>query len=89
KEFEHDPFNDSPSDPVNNKLDIIKDELINRFSRQSKIYNKIASNFQRDIFNKLLEIPNESDIKFFSDYSNLEKEEAALREISNFMSPQK
>lgn len=89
KEYEHDPFSESPSDPVNNKLDIIKNELINRFSRQSKVYNKIASNFQRDIFNKLLEIPGEDAIKFYNNYSNLDKEEASLREISNFMSPQK
>ncbi|HCS7033156.1 TPA: ATP-binding protein [Escherichia albertii] len=89
KEYEHDPFSDSPSDPVNNKLDIIKNELVSRFSRQSKIYNKIASNFQRDIFNKLLEVPGENELRFFNDYSNLDKEEASLREISNFMSPQK
>lgn len=89
KEYEHDPFADSPSDPVNNKLDLIKNDLVNRFSRQSKIYNKIASNFQRDIFNKLLEVPSEDDIKFFSDYSNLDTEERSLREISEFMSPQK
>lgn len=89
KEYEHDPFSDSPSDPVNNKLDIIKNELVNRFSRQSKIYNRIASNFQRDIFNKLLEVPGEDELKLFNNYSNLDKEEASLREISNFMSPQK
>ncbi|CZY28185.1 MULTISPECIES: AAA family ATPase [Enterobacter cloacae complex] len=89
KEYEHDPFSDSPSDPVNNKLDIIKNELVNRFSRQSKIYNKIASNFQRDIFNKLLEVPGEDELNFYNNYSNLDKDEASLREISNFMSPQK
>ncbi|HCI5779820.1 TPA: ATP-binding protein, partial [Klebsiella quasipneumoniae subsp. quasipneumoniae] len=89
KEYEHDPFSDSPSDPVNNKLDIIKNELVNRFSRQSKVYNRIASNFQRDIFNKLLEVPGEDELKLFNNYSNLDKEEASLREISNFMSPQK
>lgn len=89
KEYEHDPFSDSPSDPVNNKLDIIKNELVNRFSRQSKIYNRIASNFQRDIFNKLLEVPGEDELNIFNNYSNLDKEEASLREISNFMSPQK
>ncbi|HDX8328609.1 TPA: AAA family ATPase [Raoultella terrigena] len=89
KEYEHDPFSDSLSDPVNNKLDIIKNELVNRFSRQSKIYNRIASNFQRDIFNKLLEVPGEDELKFYNNYSNLDKEEASLREISNFMSPQK
>ncbi|EMJ7122128.1 AAA family ATPase, partial [Enterobacter hormaechei] len=66
KEYEHDPFSDSPSDPVNNKLDIIKNELVNRFSRQSKIYNKIASNFQRDIFNKLLEVPGEDELNFYN-----------------------
>lgn len=89
KEYEHDPFSDSPSDPVNNKLDIIKNELISRFSRQSKVYNRIASNFQRDIFNKLLEVPDEDDLRLFNDLSNLDREEASLREISNFMSPQK
>ncbi|PSS47577.1 hypothetical protein C6560_16765 [Enterobacter sp. FS01] len=89
REYEHDPFSDSPSDPVNNKLDIIKNELVGRFSRHSKIYNKIASNFQRDIFNKLLEVPGIDELKFFNDYSNLDREEASLREISNFMSPQK
>lgn len=89
KEYEQDIFADSPSDPVNNKLDIIKNELVTRFSRQSKIYNKIASNFQRDIFNKLLEVPSEDDIKFFSHHSNLDREEKSLREISDFMSPHK
>jgi predicted ATPase len=86
---EYDPYEDSPSDPVNNKLDLIKNELVNKFSRQSKIYNKIAGNFQRDIFNKLLEVPNEDDIKFFGDYSNLDEDEKSLREIAEFMSPQK
>ncbi|MDN0096196.1 MULTISPECIES: AAA family ATPase [Yersinia] len=89
KEYEQDPFSDSLSDPVHTKLDIIKNELVNRFSRQSKIYNKIASNFQRDIFNKLLEFPGEDELSFFNDSSKLDREEASLREISNFMSPQK
>ncbi|NMP27211.1 AAA family ATPase [Rahnella sp. SAP-1] len=93
KEYEYDPFPDSDSDPhsdpVHTKLDIIKNELINKFSRQSKIYNKIASNFQRDIFNKLLEVPGENELSFFNDSYKLDKEEASLREISNFMSPQK
>lgn len=82
-------FSDSPSDPVNHKLDLIKSELVNRFSRHAKIYNRIASNFQRDIFNKLLEIPSEEDILTFHHYSNLDKEEISLREISNFISPAK
>ncbi|CNE22067.1 AAA family ATPase [Yersinia intermedia] len=89
KEYEHDPFSDSLSDPVHTKLDVIKNELVNRFSRHSKIYNKIASNFQRDIFNKLLEFPGEVELSLFNDSSKLDKEEASLREISNFMSPQK
>ncbi|HCD6987939.1 TPA: ATP-binding protein, partial [Enterobacter hormaechei] len=49
----------------------------------------IASNFQRDIFNKLLEVPGEDELNFYNNYSNLDKDEASLREISNFMSPQK
>jgi len=89
KDFEYDHFSDVSPDPVNKKLDIITSDLINKFSRQSKIYNRIASNFQRDIFNKLLEVPDEDDIKFFGDYSNLDKEEKSLREISEFISPSK
>lgn len=90
-DYQHDHIldPDSHSDPVNTKLDIITNELVNKFSRQSKLYNRIASNFQRNIFNKLLEVPGEDELSFFNDSSKLDKEEASLREISNFMSPQK
>lgn len=86
---EHDYFNNEGSDPVDEKLNAIKSALISKFSRQSQAYNRIASNFQKSIFNKLLDVPSENSIFEFNSKIDIEKEASSLHEMLSFMNENK
>lgn len=87
KEFGDDHFYDKPVDNVNHKLESIRNDLVSSFSKSQAVYSRIASNFQRDVFEKLLELPSEHDINEFVFSGGYENDEAALRELSDFITP--
>lgn len=72
-------------DNVDEKLSSITSSLVSKFSRTAKIYASITSKFQRNIYEKLLEVPSEDDITTFK--TDLDSDEKALREISSSLFP--
>lgn len=72
-------------DHVDEKLTSITSDLVSKFSRTAKIYASITSKFQRNIYEKLLEVPSENDITTFK--TDLDSDEKALREISSSLFP--
>lgn len=87
KEFGDGGFYDEPIDNVNHKLESIRNKLVSSFSKSQAVYSRIASNFQRDVFEKLLELPSEHDINEFVFSGGYENDETALRELSDFITP--
>lgn len=78
---EDDWYNNSDKTPIDEKLDDVFLDIFKNFAGQNQVFSKITSGFQKDVFNKLVDIPSEESIFKFKDNINFDNERDTLKEV--------